>query len=614
MITNLKQEYYKNVIEQNKNNSKKLWQTINNYNNISKAKSHVIKEVLDENNYSVTDMNKIVEIFNKHYSKIGKKMAHTIRTNNDNINTEHEHGFYNNNSIFLRPVSEEEIKELISSLKNYTSPGFDSITSNLLKEISNEIAKPMSHIINLIFENGKCPEHFKIAIIKPVYKTGDRNRVENYRPISLVSNMTKIFEKAIKTRLVDFLTKNNILSKFQFGFTNKKSTNDSIALLVSKINKSLDNSRACAGVFIDLAKAFDTVSHRNLLTKLYAIGVRGAAHSLFQSYLEKRQQMVQINGTTSNQREVTFGIPQGTVLGPILFIIYLNELLALNCSGTIISFADDTVLFVEDDSWDTLENKISLDLQKIVKWFDNNLLTINLEKTKYLPFANYKSGLPKNKKIDIDLPFRKNTLWRIESTDHVKYLGIIIDCNLRWDLHIQGLTKKLRSLMYLFKKMIQIVDKKNLIAIYHALVQSLLIYGLIGWGSAYATTMKPLEVAQRRILKIIYELNIRHPSDQIFTEYRILNIRKLYYKTAIMYLIKNRLTTGNTFYRYNTRFRQNDNLILPKVHLTIGQRHFEYVGQKVFNYLPQELKNKKLIRSFNKLLSQWLIDTTIEVL
>ena len=168
--------------------------------------------------------------------------------------------------------------------------------------------------------------------------------------------------------------------------------------------------------------------------------------------------------------------------------------------------------------------------------------------------------------------------------------------------------------MYLFKKMIQIVDKKNLIAIYHALVQSLLIYGLIGWGSAYATTMKPLEVTQRRILKIIYELNIRHPSDQIFTEYRILNIRKLYYKTAIMYLIKNRLTTGNTFYRYNTRYRQNDNLILPKVHLTIGQRHFEYVGQKVFNYLPQELKNKKLIRSFNKLLSQWLIDTTIEVL
>ena len=127
LITNLKQEYYKNLIEQNKNNSKKLWQTINNYNNIIKAKSHVIKEVLDENNYSVTDMNKIVEIFNKHYSTIGEKKAHTIRTNNDNIITEYEHGFYNNNSIFLRPVSEEEIKELISSLKNYTSPGFDNI-------------------------------------------------------------------------------------------------------------------------------------------------------------------------------------------------------------------------------------------------------------------------------------------------------------------------------------------------------------------------------------------------------------------------------------------------------------------------------------------------------
>ena len=134
------------------------------------------------------------------------------------------------------------------------------------------------------------------------------------------------------------------------------------------------------------------------MAKLYAIGVGGPAYSFFQGCLEKRQQMVEINGTTSNQKEVTFGIHQGTVLGPILFIIYLNELLALNCSSTIIYFADDTVLFVEDDSWDTLKNKISLDLQKIVKWFDNNLLTINLEKTKYLRLQIIKVGYLKIKK------------------------------------------------------------------------------------------------------------------------------------------------------------------------------------------------------------------------
>ena len=227
LTSELKQKYYKNLIDQNKNNSKKLWQTINEYSNSNKTKtSGNIKEIMSENGLLITDNKKIVDIFNNHYATIGEKMAHNILNYNNAIDERNALLPNKLNSIFLSPVDEKEIKDIIDSLKNNASPGIDNITTEILKAISNKITKPLCHIINLIFTKAICPSHFKIAIIKPIYKKGDRNKVENYRPISLISNVAKIFEKALKNRIERFLTKYSLLSSLQFGFRNNKSTND----------------------------------------------------------------------------------------------------------------------------------------------------------------------------------------------------------------------------------------------------------------------------------------------------------------------------------------------------------------------------------------------------
>lgn len=411
-----------------------------------------------------------------------------------------------------------------------------------------------------------------------------------------------------------FLVDNKILSKNQFGFQNGKSTNDAISLLLNKITNSLDSSRPCAAIFVDLAKAFDTVSHKILFSKLEDVGIRGQALQLIKSYLQTRVQKVQINQKLSLEKQVKYGVPQGTVMGPILFILYLNQLLMQKYKGTVISFADDTVLFVEGNSWTEVQENISSDLTTITKWFDKNLLTINLKKTKYLPFSNNKTRLPRDPTIEIFLPFRKNKTWSLQRTDQAEYLGIILDNHLKWDYQIQMLTKRIRSLLYIFKNIRKIIDLQNLRKIYFALVQSLLSYGIIAWGAAYDNVLNPLIVAQKRIIKLIYKLNIRYPSNLLFKHCNFLSVRNLYYKDATMQSIKYGALADNDVIVYHTRYKENQNLILPRLNRAIGQRSFLYLGQKMYNLLPQHLKNIIHNKKFKKKMSEWLIEHSPKIL
>lgn len=360
-----------------------------------------------------------------------------------------------------------------------------------------------------------------------------------------------------------------------------------------------------------MAKAFDTISHEKLLSKLHKIGVRGSANQLIKHYLSERKQIVDIDGHRSTPRVIEYGIPQGTVLGPLLFITYINELLSLGCSGTIISYADDTVLFVEGKTWNEVEVNINSDMGQITAWFDNNLLTINKEKTTYLPFSLYKDTMPQNSAVSITLPSRNNEVWNINSTRNTKYLGIMFDSQLKWDVHIMNLTKKLRSLLYLFRQLKCILPINNLKTIYFSLVQSHLTYGISAWGSAYQNTVGPLEVLQKRIIKIILNLPIKYPTEALFEVAEILPIKKLHCKSSLLQMIRTGDLRVSADYYYPTRYRQNDNIILPKVETRKKQHTFSHVGTKLYNLLPMELKRKTKNSNFKQILSGWLLHTPI---
>lgn len=365
-------------------------------------------------------------------------------------------------------------------------------------------------------------------------------------------------------------------------------------------------------MFLDLAKAFDTVCHRRLLSRLYSIGMRGPVYRLFEQYLKQRKQIVRIGETDSEFRYITYGIPQGTVLGPILFIIYVNELFSLQTSGTVVSFADDTVLFVEDETWTGVENKIRCDLYKIIDWFDNSLLSVNLSKTVYVPFSNYSDKLPADDQLYIKLPFRRNN-WTLSASQSVKYLGIYIDTHLRWDIQSSHLTKKLRSLFYLFKQLVNILDEANLRAVYHALVQTHLEYGIVGWGGAYDANIMPAIIAHKAVIKIMYNLPFQYPTTLLYKNTRLLCLRKIFYKKALLYSIKHKLIKDNVKHNYGTRFRENENIILPKMQKSIGRQTYTYIGQKMYNTIPQALKSKTEFRHFGSLLNKYLIANELDL-
>lgn len=532
---------------------------------------------------------------------MGKKLASKItkpRNNFGNLTP------INPSTLFLRPTNETEVKKLIRELKSNKAPGIDDITSEILKHNAIALAPALTIIVNKIFETSTCPRAFKVAIIKPLYKNGDKTLPENYRPISLITSLAKIFEKILKVRLTQFFDKFKIISDSQYGFQKNKSTEDALIHLISKIQEALDTSNRSLSIFIDLAKAFDTVNHDQLLESLDASGIRGNVNKLFESYLKDRPQYVKIGNTISEESTVECGVPQGTVLGPILFTIYVNDLFNLPCEGKIIAFADDTAIIYQDKTWDNLKQKVENDLQLIKNWFDHKLLTINFAKTKYIPFTCHNYNLPTFNNIHVYTSPR--TSIAIEPTECIKYLGVHIDKHLKWNIHLEKLIKKLRGILFKFKILKRILDTKNIKTIYFGLVQSLLEYGITGWGTATNNYLRHLETIHKRFLKIMFNKEYRYPTVLLYKETKMFSIRQLYFKNLILHQYKNKKDLTKAKHQYLTRDTANEMNEIHRAGKQIGQKTFKSLGPRMFNLIPKALRNSNNLAVFKNGLRKWM--------
>lgn len=578
LIKKRKEDYYKDCINKTKNNSKDLWNTVNLITNKSTTSTTEIKTIKTELGVVTQDNKKIANEFVNFFTDIGKDLANKIQTDNSHVL---EHTI--NNSIFLSPTSESEVKNVINGLKNKKSVGLDGISSITLKNISELISLPLSNLINSMIEQGKCPSAFKCAIIKPLFKTGDPLDVSNYRPISLISTLAKVFEKVLKTRICSFTKKYNIISESQFGFIEGKSCNDAIKKLSTEIYKTLDNKEKCLTVFFDLQKAFDTVSHGKLLITLENYGFRNNALKLIESYLENRQQTAYINNTYSEPRKIEFGVPQGTVLGPILFILYINSIFNIPTSGQVFSYADDTAVLYKDNSWNSLRNKVEKDLILFKNWFDRKLLTINIKKTMYLPFALYINGLPNYNTLKI------GGTQSIQMTNSIKYLGVTLDPHLRWNEHIKSVTHKLRCILFRFKQLKKYLSTFQLRSVYTALVESHLSYGIIAWGGALNRHMLILEIMQKKFLKILLGKSQLFSSNRLFEESKIPDLKQLFFiKSVSETYLENNIQLISVQETRQTSLRSK---YVPKMNTTTGQRSWSFLGPRCFNKLPDHIKS-----------------------
>lgn len=606
LITITKNNYYRTEFLHCNGDAGKTWKLIDDVTDTKRTHSTILKVVDPDTGCEVTrdDPQGMANAFNKFFAGIGESLASRIpyaATTSTTDNSANPH------SLFLTPTDETEVDKYITLLTTNSSPGPDGIKAKIIKQFRQHLLQPLTYLINLCFTTASFPSVFKDATVIPIYKgKGHKHDITNYRPISLTSNIGKIIERAIKTRMTDFFDRSDYLADNQYGFRQGRSTQDAITKLTDLLYNDIENQTFPLTVFIDLAKAFDSISHPLLTKRLERAGIRGHSLDLLTSYLSGRRQVVRLrqqdNHNSSSQEniifsspaDVTFGIPQGTVLGPLLFLCYINEFLRMDLGCTMLGFADDTVLHFQGNSWTDSHDKASKAITAAKRWFDDNKLTLNIDKTFYITFSPNNYGQPDNHlHVTLhspDCPTTNCDCKKLTKTYDQSYLGLTFDQHLRWDRHIQITTTRIRKTLYKFKRLRDLVDIHTLRQIYYAIVQSIVQYALVAWGGAYASHLEKIERAMRCVLRVAMHRPYRHPSRTLFTDMAVPTLDHLYAKQLLLYRHANNRLTDYVAHAYGTRHRLGHSLRRPICRTSLFRNSHIYRSSSIFNLLQLELK------------------------
>jgi hypothetical protein len=582
-------------INNNRNKCKATWTIIKREISNTDIKDHI--EHIRTDNTIVTDTIKIAEIFNNHY--IDSTLHETVNNSKPYKNT-------TVNSMFLKPMTEKEVIMEIIGLNNTNAVGHDEINTKIVKACTDELVPILTHLINLSFSTGSFPQALKLSIVKPLYKKGSKEDVNNYRPITLIPILSKVFEKCMLKRIINFCDKFEIIKKEQYGFQKGKSTTLAIFSLLKVIVTNINKNNFTTGLFFDLSKAFDFVSHKLLLGKLENLGIRGAVLQWLSSYLSNRQQCVSLSKIDKNSNVISYssaykhnghGIPQGSVMGPILFLLYINDITDITNHNCIL-FADDiSIIVTSEKNLNTIkdhEDDINNTIDNITVWLETNNLKINLNKSKCIQF-NQCNNPNNNHKL--------NSV-KIEQVSQTKFLGVIIDQNLNWKAHIDHITTRINKFVYALKQIKNITNAKTAIISYHAYVQSILRYGLVMYGNG--TDRDRAFVAQKKCIRAICGIRPDESCKQFFKKLNLLPLPCLYIYEMCLFVRKHIHLFKKASDMYPRNTRNPDRLVLEDIpRLAKYTKSSLCMAVKIFNKIPNDLKTLR-IGLFKTKLFDWL--------
>ena len=599
-IRKSKATHTRTLFRESINKPKDFWKQLKKCYPVKDSRAQQVK-TFKVNDKQIDDKITIANEFCQFFTAIGKNLQSKILSLSDIVWKAQDHSELqqkmnpNNKYFEFTPTSSREVLAIMKKIKRKVSEGYDEIPASLVIDGAEELSVPLSFLINRCLAHSVFPTAEKCAKITPVHKSDDKTVMDNYRPISILPVLSKVFERIVHNQLYTYLEENNLLSHCQFGFRRKSSTEHAVTYFSDFIRSSMDKGKLTGAVFVDLRKAFDTIDHATLIAKLQIYGVRGKELTWFQSYLFNRQQFVSFQSTRSERQSIRCGVPQGSILGPLLFTIVINDITEQVKKCRILLYADDTVIFTSDKDSKKIEEMLNTEFNNVTRWFTNNNLVLNLKKakTEFVLFGTHQK-LANSEKVSISLNGKM-----INESELYEYLGVTMDKNLTMKVHLEKNYKKVMSRTKLLARIRNNISPWVAETIYKVMILPQMLYCsniMLGLSN---THISQFERIRSRALAII---NGRSQRVKLPTVNHAINKRCLVevfkcqnglapplFKNYFKKILHQKETRGN-----------NTNLLLPKVRTEAGRKSFLFQGSKLYNKLPTALKQEQSVMNFKR--------------
>ena len=607
LIKSKKRNFFSAKLTENAGKPKELWKTLRKLGVPSKEKSMPAIS-LKKDGKVIFDSKSICRIFKDFFANLSTNLVKDLPTPTNTFGMDSIQKYYSdlnlqNQHFTLQPTTNEVVLKLLEEINPSKAVGIDNMGGKFLSDGAPVLKNPITKLCNLSISLSKFPRKCKIAKMKPLYKKGSKMEAKNYRPISLLPLVSKVFEKVIHTQTQSFLDQNKILYKFQSGFRQNHSTDTSLSYLNDKILRGFDEGLFTGMILIDLQKAFDTIDHEIFLKKIKYIGFSDTTVNWYKSYLEDRCFVINIEGCFSEEASLNCGVPQGSILGPLIFLIYVNDMSqAVDCD--LYLYADDSCLVYSGKDVCTIEDVLNKNFNTLCDWFVTNRLSIHFgeDKTKSIIFGT-KRRLKDSHKLDI----RRNEI-KIKQHKEVKYLGCIFDCNTSGGTMAIKVMNKINSrLRFLYRKQ-SILNGPLRRLLCNALIQPHFDYASLAWYPNLTQTLSiKLQRTQNKCIRFCLNLdNMAHLDKEEFKDINWLPVKERVNQricvTAFNFFKRTSPAYMSDIFKHDNNARTTRNsenrFLVPLRRTNVGQNSLSYLGPKLWNNLPNDLKLSKNRNTF----------------